>query len=136
MKQIKQIICSLILIIVSSSTYCQVKSTYKNISKEEKVQILKSIGYLDKAFKESNIELFKGHLSADFSSMGESMPIATNIVGQMINQMPKGNFQILRASKTTDGLFEMDIKLVSRMDIHFSVKLDSQFKFIKLDYIE
>ena len=131
----KQIIFTLILIILTPKVYSQEKVIFNNFSKYEKVQVLQQIEILENVFKDSNTDTLEVYLSSDFTSMGQSMPMAIEVLKQMSAQMPKGSIKVLSASKTKNNLYDLDLEL-SYHGIYFKSTLDSLFKFIKLDYIE
>ncbi len=137
MKQIimKQIIFTLTLIILTPKVYCQEESIFNNFSKDEKTQALQQIKILENAFKDLNTDDLQAILSPDFTSMGQSMPTAIEVLKQMSTQMPKGSIRVLSASKTKNKLYDLDLEL-GHFGIYFKSTLDSQFKFIKLDYIK
>tara|TARA_B110000114_G_C15096271_1_gene401618 strand:- start:1448 stop:1867 length:420 start_codon:yes stop_codon:yes gene_type:complete len=131
----KQIIFTLILIILTPKVYSQEKVIFNNFSKYEKVQVLQQIEILENVFKDSNTDTLEVYLSSDFTSMGQSMPMAIEVLKQMSAQMPKGSIKVLSASKTKNNLYDLDLEL-GYHGIYFKSTLDSLFKFIKLDYIE
>ena len=132
----KQIIFTLaLLIVLMPKANCQEESFSNNLSKDEKIQVLEQIKILENAFKKSSFESLKDNISSDFTSMGQSMPNAIEILKQMSAQMPKGSIKLLNASKTKKELYDLDLEL-GNFGIYFKSILDSKFKFIKLDYIE
>ena len=132
----KQIIFILVLLIVlMPKANCQKESIFNNLSKDEKIKVLEQIKLLEDAFKKSSFDSLKDNISSDFTSMGQSMPIAIEVLKQMSAQMPKGSFKVLNASKTKRELYDLDLEL-GNFGIYFKSTLDSKFKFIKLDYIE
>jgi len=132
----KQIIFILaLLIVLMPKANCQEESFSNNLSKDEKIQVLEQIKILENAFKKSSFESLKDNISSDFTSMGQSMPNAIEILKQMSAQMPKGPIKLLNASKTKKELYDLDLEL-GNFGIYFKSILDSKFKFIKLDYIE
>lgn len=131
----KQIILALILNILTFKVYSQQKVIFTNLSKNEKTKVLQQIKILEDALKDSEFESLKDNLSTDFTSMGQNMPMAIEVLKQMSAQMPKGSIKVLSATKTKNHLFDLDLEL-GNYEIYFKSTLDSRFKFTKLDYIE
>ena len=106
----KQIIFTLILIILTPKVYSQEKVIFNNFSKYEKAQVLQQIEILENVFKDSNTDTLEVYLSSDFTSMGQSMPMAIEVLKQMSAQMPKGSIKVLSASKTKNNLYDLDLE--------------------------
>ncbi len=134
-KKITNILILLFLIIFSGA-YCQESNIYLGINNQEKNEIQNKIDFIEKALKQENPQLLKEDFSPKFNSGGLTMPLALNaILPQMFEQLPKGNFKILHASKKEDNSFTVDLQ-ISPFKIPLIIDLDKDFKIVRFDILQ
>ena len=126
----------LLFFIISSDAYCQESNIYIRINNQEKNEIQNKIDLIEKAHKQENPQLLKEDLSPKFNSAGHAMPLALNaVLSQMFEQLPKGNFKILHASKKEDNSFTVDLQ-ISPFKIPLIIDLDKDFKIVRFDVLQ
>jgi hypothetical protein len=136
MNNLHTIIFSLFsFILLSNVVHSQEVIDYKGLTVEEKTEIDGKLELIEKAFKTSKPELLKKHLAPNFTAAGHSMPIAyKQVLPQMCEKLPKGDFEINKISNPSEELFSIDLD-ITPYNIPLIVKLNNHFLILSINVV-
>ena len=127
---LKQICLTILLIFfVGSISIGQQSQTLQESELEE---INRVISVFENALKTTDASLLEDYLNKGFSCMGYPAPVGkNNVLPQVLQQMPKGDIEIVNSNKDAAFIYHLDLILANQVPL--KMELDVDFHILNLE---